>query len=506
MDSEPRSGAASRRHDEGHQAWDDNLPVFRDTESGPATGLRQRQSRCGAREGLGTHRTIRWRLASTDCPNQADRLRCGCIACYRHHRWQADRRTPRCHRQLCAVVPLYEHRRHTRVELYWNTPGQTQWRRKHRRVAGAISRQRPGRSYRQNNRLNAIQERTGEPEAALWSGKVIIAPKLDAAITPTTDGEIAIINLQSARQRSWTRFFADPAQDGVAETVVEHEQLTLQFVGDVSALDRIELLAARLDQSGPASASAALVRAQVASTAHRFSDARHYLVQAETGGAPTADVDRLRLNIDQACGSSLDSVLDARRRVAAETNGLEDFVALGSLLADLRDFDAADRAYKQGLRAYRDVSPFPVARVCFQLGMLWGELASQPNLPLAAHWYRHAIAVLPMYTRACVHLAEICSSVGNFSEAEALLRRVVAVADPVVACRLAAELGAQCRSEESDVHMKAARSGFEALLVRHLLAFAGHGAEFYAGSGSDYGRALHLARFNADNRPTLRAL
>ena len=224
--------------------------------------------------------------------------------------------------------------------------------------------------------------------------------ELDCAITPTTDGEIAIINLESARQRSWAKLFADPTRDGGAETVVEHEQLTLQFVGDLSALDRVETLAARLNQIDAAAARVALIQAQVASMAHRFSDARHYLAQAEIGGAPTADVDRLRLNIDQACGSNLDSVLDARRRAATETNGLEDFVTLGSLLADLRDFDAADRTYKQALQAYRDVSPFPIARVFFQLGMLWGELAPEARPALAAQWYRWAIAILPMYTKA----------------------------------------------------------------------------------------------------------
>jgi len=62
------------------------------------------------------------------------------------------------------------------------------------------------------------------------------------------------------------------------------------------------------------------------------------------------------------------------------------------------------------------------------------------------------------------------------------------------------------RIEGAEARMKAARSGFQFLLERHLLAFADHGAEFYAGSGSDYRRALQLARVNADNRPTLRAL
>jgi len=330
--------------------------------------------------------------------------------------------------------------------------------------------------------------------------------ELDRAITPTTDGEIAIINLESARRRSWSKFFADPARDGVAETVVEHEQLTLQFVGDVSALDRLALLAAQRDQAEPASARTRLIQAQVASIAHRFSDARHYLAEAEIGGALGADVDRLRLTIDQACGNDLDSALGARRRIATETGGLEDFVALASLLSDLRDFDAANRAYERALQAYRDVSPFPIARVCFQLGMLWGELTPEPDPVLAAQWYQQAIAILPMYTKARVHLAEICSAEGNFSEAEELLRRVMAIGDPEVDWRLAEVLADQERFEESEERMKAAHSGFESLLERHLLAFADHGAEFYAGGGGSLPRALYLARINAHNRPTLRAI
>ena len=53
--------------------------------------------------------------------------------------------------------------------------------------------------------------------------------------------------------------------------------------------------------------------------------------------------------------------------------------------------------------------------------------------------------------------------------------------------------------------MHAARTGFDFLLERHQLAFADHGAEFYAGSGNDCHRALQLALLNVANRPTLRA-
>lgn len=332
-----------------------------------------------------------------------------------------------------------------------------------------------------------------------------VAPELAGTVTLTTDGKIAFLNLESARARSWARFFEHPERDGVAEAVLENEQLTLQFVGDVSALDRVAFLTTQLARSHPASTRTALIQAQVASMAHRFSDSRRHLAQAETGGAPASDVYHLRLNVDQACGIDLDNVLEARCRIASERRELEDFVALGSLLADLRNFDATDQAYKEALRAYQDVSPFPVARACFQLGVLWGELSPQRDPSLAAQWYRQAISALPMYTKACVHLAEIYTSEGRLREAEALLRRVIAIGDPEVDWRLADTLAAQGRLEESETHMAAARSGFEALLQRHLLAFADHGAEYYASSGNDLPRALQLARINAGNRPTLRA-
>ena len=321
----------------------------------------------------------------------------------------------------------------------------------------------------------------------------------------TTDGEIAVINLESARRRSWNRFFADPLREGVAETVVEHEQLMAQFVGDVQALDRLEALVGRLAQVEAASARAALIHAQVASMMHRFEDARDFLARAEIGGAPSADIDRVLLNVDQACGTNLSKVLDERRETARKSGRTEDLVALGALLADLCEFTDADRIYGQALEVYRDVSPFPVAWVCFQLGMLWGELAPVPQTDRAARWYRTAIDCLPSYTKARVHLAEIYSSSGQASEAKALLIPAISSGDPEVRWRLADVLASQQGDAEAEVHMQAARFGFEALLERHLLAFADHGAEFYAGSGNNWRRALDLALVNVANRPTLRA-
>jgi hypothetical protein len=80
------------------------------------------------------------------------------------------------------------------------------------------------------------------------------------------------------------------------------------------------------------------------------------------------------LAIDQACDVDLDAVLTARRRIATASGRLEDLVPLGALLADLECFAEADTVYRHAFYSYRGISPFPLAWVCFQLGMLWGEL------------------------------------------------------------------------------------------------------------------------------------
>jgi tetratricopeptide (TPR) repeat protein len=329
--------------------------------------------------------------------------------------------------------------------------------------------------------------------------------ELDHPGPSATDGEIAAINLESARRSAWARFARDPRLPGAAETIVEHERLAAQFLGDLDALDRMDALASRFADVD-LSYRTALVQAEVASTAHRFAEGRDHLARAALMGSPTEAVERQTLAIDQACGVELDSVLAMRRRMAAVSGRLEDLVPLGAVLADLERFPEAEVTYRQALYSYDDVSPFPLAWVCFQLGVLCGELVPVPAPSRAALWYGRALAYLPGYVKARVHLAEIYTSQDRADDAEALLRPVLASPDPEVRWRLADALIAQERLEEAATQLAAARSGFEELLARHLLAFADHAAEFYAGSGNDPGRALELARRNVANRPTRRAV
>jgi len=328
--------------------------------------------------------------------------------------------------------------------------------------------------------------------------------KLEITFPPATDGDIAVINLESSRQHSWSRFWHAPQRPGIAEYIVEQEQLTVQFLGDLDGLARLDTLASQLTRVDNESIRTALINAQVASVAHRFAEARDYLAQAEIQGAPPEATNRLSLSVDQACGTNLEAVLEARR-LTAESGRLEDLVPLAALLADLREFDEAERIYCRALHEYQDVSPFAVAWVCFQLGALWGELVAEPQSSRAELWYRKAVEYLPRYVKARVHLAEIYSATDRIGDAEAVLIPAISSGDPEVHWRLADVMDASGRSEEAAAQMRVARCRYRDLLEKHLLAFADHGAEFYSGGGNNASRALELARVNFANRPTLRA-
>jgi hypothetical protein len=320
-----------------------------------------------------------------------------------------------------------------------------------------------------------------------------------------TAGDLAVRNHESLLDRCWYVFRRRPDRVGTAEQILEEECRRINFLGDASALDRLATLSSELRASRSSSPDTHLIAAQVASLLHQFAKATAHLNEAAACGAPEDASTRVRLAIEQAVGKNLPAVLAKRQEIAEGTGALQDLVPLGALLADVGEYEAADQTYGRAIRQYRDLSPFALAWVCFQMGVLWGETVPEPDRDRAAHWYRQAIVYLPAYTRARVHLAEIHLEAGEEDAAEVLLLPVVNSGDPEVNWRLAQAMAAQGRAKEGERQRKAACAAFETLLARHELAFADHAAEFYLSSGADIGRACDLARLNLANRPTLRA-
>src|SRR5882672_8804153 len=110
-------------------------------------------------------------------------------------------------------------------------------------MARAIPGERPARYRGEDHRVGTAEDRSRKSDDSLWSSGVSAIADLDDRCPSATDGEIAVMNLESARRGAWGRFAHDARLPGTAEAVVDHESLAAQFVGDLDALDRVEALA-----------------------------------------------------------------------------------------------------------------------------------------------------------------------------------------------------------------------------------------------------------------------
>jgi tetratricopeptide (TPR) repeat protein len=178
---------------------------------------------------------------------------------------------------------------------------------------------------------------------------------------------------------------------------------------------------------------------------------------------------------------------------------------LANAEAALGDFEAADEHYAAALATLHDVSPFPVAQLCFQRGVMWAELAARPERALPH--YAEAVRRVPGYVVANVHLAEIEASLGRRDAAIERLRAIVDLtADPEPLGLLGKLLGARDPSDPAASELLGrARAAYERLLARHHDAFLDHAAEFFSGPGHDPALGSRLAQENLILRQTPRA-
>lgn len=304
---------------------------------------------------------------------------------------------------------------------------------------------------------------------------VACAAREPVARPETTAGAIAIANLDHLiAQRG-----DDPAQ-------VELLLVRARFLADATALDRAATLAEA------AHTTATLVRrAQARGAVHRFADALADLAAAERAGA---DVGAARAAILIATGDPARALpLLAIRPDYAHR------AALAGAVAALGAFAAADALYAAADAALDTTSPFPHAWLDFARGLLWSEQAGDPAR--GERYYRRAVAGLPAFAAAQLHLAELEAARGDRSAA---LARIAALDDPE-ALGLTGALHVQVGDPRGWLELTRARAIYEALLSRHPLAYADHAAELQLAPGGDRVRAWQLARLNLANRATRRA-
>jgi len=302
----------------------------------------------------------------------------------------------------------------------------------------------------------------------------------------TTSGTLALANLDHLiAQRG-----DDPAADELWLT-------RARFLSDDEALARGTVAA---DAAAP-DAPALLRRAHARAALHRFHQALADLAAARTAGAADCDWLPLHDSIRIAQGAALE-VLPRAQAAAAATPGFASQAALATAYAGAGRFADADRAFAAARAALDTTSPLPYAWLDFARGTMWAEQAGDARR--GARFLRRALAYLPGFVAANLHLAEIEAARGETAAAEQRLASVAASRDAEVLALLGS-LHAATDPARGAREIAAAGARFEELLAARPLAYADHAAAFYLGAGANPERARRLAAANLAERNTPRA-
>ena len=198
-----------------------------------------------------------------------------------------------------------------------------------------------------------------------------------------------------------------------------------------------------------------------------------------------------------------DEAFALREEAAARRASFENVAALVGLHADRGEIEAAERRYAQSRSRYRGVSPFPLALLDFQLGLMW---MNECRLDDARRSFETARCRVPAYAPAQGHLAEVEAQLGEIDSAVSRLYSLAESSDdPDYAGQLARILADAGRDGEARHWSRLAAARFDELVANHPEAFADHAAEFWLAAGADPDKALRLAKMNVEVRNTPRA-
>jgi tetratricopeptide (TPR) repeat protein len=324
----------------------------------------------------------------------------------------------------------------------------------------------------------------------------------DITVPPVTDGTIALLNL-----RAQIDGLEPPVRGGrasIESRIGLIELITLRglILGHIADYQRAEEIAEQLVRDAAADGAAFVARARTRAVFHRFTDALDDVDRAERLSLDAETASRERAAIFQALGR-YDEALAIREEAADRQPSFENVAALVGLHAERGEIDAAERTYADSRRRYRGVSPFPLALLDFQLGLMW---MSQGRWDDARTSFDAARRRVPAYAPAQGHLAEVEAELGGIESAVARLYPLaVSSDDPDYAAQLARILGEAGRADEARHWCGLAAARYDELVASYPEAFADHAAEFWLAAGANPGKALRLARMNVEVRKTPRA-
>src|SRR5262249_42280659 len=133
---------------------------------------------------------------------------------------------------------------------------------------------------------------------------------------------------------------------------------------------RAAQLADRLVRSADTDGAAYVARARTRAVFHRFTEALDDLDRADRISPQDTVSQRERAAILQALGRYHEALV-TYEAVADRGGQFERAAALAGFWAERGKADTAQRFYLQSLSSYRGVSPFPLAQLDFQLGVMW---------------------------------------------------------------------------------------------------------------------------------------
>jgi len=319
---------------------------------------------------------------------------------------------------------------------------------------------------------------------------------------PLTYGTIALLNLGAQIDALEPEVRLGRATVEVRMGLVELITLRGLIIGRIADYVRAEEIALQLVRDAPTDPRAFVARARTRAIFHWFDDALADLDRAERFSFDAETANGERAAILQALGR-YDEALALREEAAARRESFENLAALVGLHAERGEIEAAERRYAESRSRYRGVSPFPLALLDFQLGLMW---MNKDQLHNARRSFEVALCGVPAYAPAQGHLAEVEAQLGEIDSAVARLYSLAASSDdPDYAAQLARILAESGRDRESWHWRRLAAARFGELMANRPEAFADHAAEFWLAAGADPHKALRFAKMNMEVRNTPRA-